>query len=214
MTALLPADGDTIAAIATAAGAGGIGIIRLSGPDSAVVVYYPGPASFTGEDVVELQCHGSSVLLQMILRECLHRGARQAQAGEFSQRAFLNGKIDLLQAEAIADLIAIGSEAASRGALRSLDGEFSQHVNDLLRELIDLRVFVEAAIDFPEEEIDFIADSDVGARLDKLAATVANTLQAACRGRVLRACSTASQRRKRPSSPICPAPRATCCASR
>jgi tRNA modification GTPase len=215
--ARLPASGDTIAAIATAPGRGGIGVIRLSGPgseriarllsgltprprhahyaslrgtdgeilDRAVLLFYPGPNSFTGEDVVELQCHGSPVLLQAILRQCLERGARQAGPGEFSQRAFLNGKIDLAQAEAIADLISSSTEAAARSAVRSLDGAFSEQVHELLRELIDLRVYVEAAIDFPEEEVDFIGDSDVAERLEVLQARVRDTLARARRGRTL-----------------------------
>lgn len=216
--ARLPRSDDTIAAIATAPGRGGIGIVRLSGPhslaiahslsqceltprratfatltsssgdalDDSVVIFYQAPHSFTGEDIIELQCHGSPVQLQVILRECLKAGARQAEPGEFSQRAFLNGKIDLTQAEAIADLIDSGSEAAARGALRSLNGDFSGRVTGLLEALIRLRVFVEAAIDFPEEEVDFIADSDVLEQLDTLAATVEETLAVARRGRALR----------------------------
>ena len=214
----LPGETDTIAAIATAPGRGGIGIIRLSGAlstaiartlsdtalrarhahfatlrnsdgeliDEGVVIYYPQPHSFTGEDVVELQCHGSPVQLQVILRACLQQGARQAEPGEFSQRAFLNGKLDLTQAEAIADLINSGSEAAARGALRSLSGEFSRRVSELLHELVQLRVFVEAAIDFPEEEVDFIADSDVLERLERLTHLLRETLAIATRGRTLR----------------------------
>ena len=208
---------DTIAAIATGAGIGGIGVLRLSGPlsrviarqlgckqlpprsaefvrlrdrqggllDEAIVISYPGPHSFTGEDVVELQCHGSPVLLRRLLSECIALGARAAGPGEFSQRAFLNDKIDLLQAEAIADLISSRSEAAARSALRTLTGEFSERVSDLLRELIELRVYIEAAIDFPEEEVDFIADSDVLQRLTALQRRLADTQRAARRGQVL-----------------------------
>lgn len=218
MAARIAASGDTIAAIATAPGRGGIGIIRLSGLssrsiaerlcrreliprtahfaalrdsseqalDDAVILFYPQPASFTGEDVVELQCHGSPVQLQVILRECLAQGARAALPGEFSQRAFLNDKLDLVQAEAIADLIESGSEAAARGALRSLSGEFSRRVAGLLEQLIRLRIFVEAAIDFPEEEIDFIADSDVLSQLKALLIALEDTLTAARQGRALR----------------------------
>lgn len=218
MVTRLPSDGDTIAAIATATGPGGIGIVRLSGPrseaiasklsgktliprtalwatlqdstqqvlDEGVVLYFPLPASFTGEDVVELQCHGSPVQLQVILRECLSLGARHAKPGEFSQRAFLNGKLDLVQAEAIADLIESGSETAARSALRSLSGKFSRQVGELLEKLIKLRVFIEAAIDFPEEEVDFIAESDVLAQLAALREQTAATLTAAQRGRALR----------------------------
>ena len=218
MSQRLPGETDTIAAIATAPGRGGIGIIRLSGTrslaiartlsdtalkarhahfatlhngdgeliDEGVVIYYPQPHSFTGEDVIELQCHGSPVQLQVVLRACLQQGARQAEPGEFSQRAFVNGKLDLTQAEAIADLINSGSEAAARGALRSLSGEFSRRVSELLHELIQLRVFVEAAIDFPEEEVDFIADSDVLERLERLTHLLRETLAIASRGRTLR----------------------------
>jgi tRNA modification GTPase len=213
----LPRDEDTIVAIATAPGRGGVGIVRLSGPDSlsiarrlgvgelkartahhrylsfqdqplddGVVIYYPAPNSFTGEDVIELQCHGSPVQLQVVVQTCCRCGARHARAGEFSERAFLNGRIDLLQAEAIADLIESSSAAAARSAMRSLSGEFSRRIDELLEELIALRVFVEAAIDFPEEEIDFIADSDVANRLDSLGARLRETLATARRGRALR----------------------------
>jgi tRNA modification GTPase len=217
-----PTDGDTIAAIATPPGQGGIGIIRLSGPralaismeiaasspgfypaprvaslvsfldsdgallDEGLLIQFPAPNSFTGEDVAELHCHGGPFILAAILRTCLQKGARGAEAGEFSQRAFLNGKIDLLQAEAIADLIASGSEAAARSASRSLSGVFSTKVHSLLDSLTSLRVFVEAAIDFPEEEIDFIADSDVAGRLAELESELGALLNAAKRGRRLR----------------------------
>jgi tRNA modification GTPase len=215
--AALPRTGDTIAAVATAPGRGGVGIVRLSGSrstaiaaalgadrltprrahyrrlregeqalDDGIAIFYPSPASFTGEDVVELQCHGSPVQLQAIIEACCRLGARPAEPGEFSQRAFLEGKIDLVQAEAIADLIASGSNAAARSALRSLTGEFSRQVGSLREELIRLRVFIEAAIDFPEEEIDFIADSDVEDRLAALSDRLNATLEAARRGRALR----------------------------
>ena len=210
-------DRDTIAAIATGAGAAGIGVIRLSGAkafeivntltgktpaprkaalvtisdengdalDEGLCLCFPGPHSFTGEDVAELQCHGGPVLLQLVLRACTNAGARRAEPGEFSQRAFLNGKIDLLQAEAISDLINSGSEAAARSAKRTLSGAFSQEVDALLQELIALRVFVEAAIDFPEEEIDFIADSDVLERLATIEQRLSEVLAVARRGRTL-----------------------------
>jgi len=186
----------TIVAIATANGAGGIGIVRLSGPESCVIaqslcglsltprhahfisvrdsrgrtidqgigLYFNAPHSFTGEDVVEIQGHGSPVALQMIVDRCLELGACLARPGEFSERAFLNDKLDLSQAEAIADLIESSTEAAARAAMRSLKGDFSQKVQVLIDKLVALRVFVEASIDFPEEEIDFLAENDVNGR--------------------------------------------------
>lgn len=211
-------DSDTIAAIATGAGAGGIGIVRLSGPtafsvaqqltqksppprqavftrihdrhgdalDQGLVLRFKAPHSFTGEDIVEFQCHGGPVLLQTVLQECLQLGARQAQPGEFSQRAFVNGKLDLVQAEAIADLINSSTEAAARSASRSLNGDFSKRVDALLHAIVRLRVFVEAAIDFPEEEIDFIADSDVKERLQEIQEQLTELLMSARRGKTLR----------------------------
>lgn len=196
------AQGETIAAIATGSGPGGIGVVRLSGRDASAIairllgrkpkprhahyctfseedgrvldhgllLHFPAPHSFTGEDVVELQAHGSQIILRCLLDRVIELGARQARAGEFSERAFLNGKIDLVQAEAIADLIASGSEAAARAAVRSLDGEFSSQVHALTEALVRLRVWIEAAIDFPEEEIDFLATPQL---LDDLAATAA-----------------------------------------
>ncbi len=183
----------TIAALATAPGRGGVGIIRLSGPrslniaehiikqtpkprfahylpfynqndqviDSGIVLYFPGPNSFTGEDVVELQGHGGPVVMDMLLQEVFALGAEPAKPGEFSERAFLNDKLDLAQAEAIADLIEASSEQAARSALRSLQGEFSQLIHEQVEALIQLRIYVEAAIDFPEEEIDFLSDGKV-----------------------------------------------------
>jgi tRNA modification GTPase len=187
---------DTIVAIATAAGAGGIGIVRLSGPlarriaqtlcgrrlvprhaqhlpfrdgdgaliDDGIALYFRAPRSYTGEDVVELQAHGSPVLLAQLQRRCLQLGARTARPGEFTERAFLNRKLDLAQAEAVADLIAAGSEAAARAARRSLDGEFSRRVAAVVEALIALRVWLEAALDFPEEEIDFLAAPELRQR--------------------------------------------------
>ena len=181
-------DNDTITAIATAAGKGGIGIVRLSGPKSLVIakqltqtdlsprhalftafvdnshekidegiaLYFPRPHSFTGEDVVELQGHGGAVVLNLILAETVKLGARIARPGEFSERAFLNDKIDLVQAEAIADIIESRSETAARSAMRSLSGEFSKKIHALTNDITKLRVYVEAAIDFPEEEVDFV----------------------------------------------------------
>lgn len=133
--------------------------------DRGIALFFKGPNSFTGEDILELQAHGGPVLLDLLMRELLKLGARQAQPGEFSERAFLNGKIDLTQAEAIADMIDAASEQAVRSAGKSLRGAFSKQIQELVEELINLRIFVEAAIDFPEEEIDFIANSDVSKRL-------------------------------------------------
>jgi tRNA modification GTPase len=188
---------DTICAIATPPGVGGVGVIRISGPlsasiahqildiplqprrahfasfkdeqgltiDSGIALMFQAPASFTGEDVLELQAHGGPQILQMLMTRVMALGARAARPGEFSERAFLNNKLDLVQAEAIADLIESGTAASARAAQRSMEGVFSKQVNQLQKELIDLRVFVEAAMDFSDEEIDFLADSDV---LDKL----------------------------------------------
>ena len=209
---------DTIAAIATPPGCGGVGIIRLSGPavptlaqallgqlpaprhahyarfrgddgmalDEGLALYFPAPRSFTGEDVLELQGHGGPVVLDLLLARCLSLGARLARPGEFSERAFLNGKLDLAQAEAVADLIASGSAAAARAAMASLQGVFSEQVNALTQALIDLRVHVEAAIDFPEEEVDFLADAEIGRQLDALQAHIATLQAQASQGRVLR----------------------------
>jgi tRNA modification GTPase len=214
----MPPSPDTIAAIATAPGRGGVGIVRLSGPqaihlvhaltgrkppprtaslatfraadgqaiDQGLVVRFDAPKSFTGEDVVELHAHGSPVVLDALLARCVALGARRARPGEFSERAFRNGRIDLVQAEAIADLIAAGSEAQARAAARSLTGEFSRRVDALLQRLIHLRAYIEAAIDFPEEEIDFLADARLTADLDALRQDLATLLAAARRGQRLR----------------------------
>ena len=189
----MPMSRDTIAAIATAQGRGGVGIVRVSGQlakqiaqqmtgrelkpryahygpfytddqqaiDEGLALYFAGPNSFTGEDVLELQGHGGPVVLDMLLQRCVELGARLARPGEFSERAFLNDKLDLAQAEAIADLIEASSTQAARNALRSLQGVFSKRVNALTEQLIALRIYVEAAIDFPEEEIDFLADGHI-----------------------------------------------------
>lgn len=208
---------DTIAAIATAQGRGGVGIIRISGPqaasigqqllrrlpsprhadygpfldgqqvlDEGLALFFPGPNSFTGEDVLELQGHGGPVVLDMLLRRCLELGARPARPGEFSERAFLNDKLDLAQAEAIADLIEASSEQAARNALRSLQGVFSQRVHALTEQLIALRIYVEAAIDFPEEEIDFLADGHVLAQLEAVRSNLSEVLREAGQGALLR----------------------------
>ena len=209
---------ETIAAVATAQGRGGVGIVRVSGPraraigislsglepkprhahygpwhdddgeviDQGLLLFFPGPHSFTGEDVLELQGHGGPVVLDMLLQRCLQLGARQARPGEFSERAFLNDKLDLAQAEAIADLIEASSTQAARNALRSLQGEFSRRVHELTERLIQLRIYVEAAIDFPEEEIDFLADGHVLSQLDAVREYLSTVLREAGQGALLR----------------------------
>lgn len=209
---------DTIAALATPAGRGGIGVIRVSGPLSAVIaqhivkkslrpryaeygpfyqpdggvidvgiaLYFPAPHSFTGEHVLELQGHGGPVVMDMLLNTIVTLGARLARPGEFSQRAFLNDKLDLTQAEAIADLIDSASQQAARLALRSLQGEFSRRVHELLEKLTQLRMYVEAAIDFPEEEIDFLHDEQIRSQLQSLLHTVKDTLESAAQGCLMR----------------------------
>ena len=210
--------GDTIAAIATAPGLGGIGVIRLTGPDAlaiglklsgrgsltpryahygrlrdgvgdtldeGLVIFFPGPHSFTGEDVVELQGHGGPVVLAALLERCLEIGARQANPGEFSQRAFLNDRMDLLQAEAVADLISARSLGAHRAALRSLSGAFSTAVHALEAQLSSLRVWVEAALDFPDEDLDLLADPAVAERLGTLEADLKELLARSQSGRVM-----------------------------
>ena len=144
--------------------------------------YFPGPNSFTGEDVLELQGHGGPVVLDLLLHRCMALGARLARPGEFSERAFLNDKLDLAQAEAIADLIEASSEQAARNALRSLQGEFSKRVHALTESLIQLRIYVEAAIDFPEEEIDFLADGHVLSQLDSVRTDLSTVLREAGQG--------------------------------
>lgn len=194
-------DKDTIVAIATPPGRGGVGIIRISGSkaysialvlsakhsltprfasfssfyknknelvDEGLVIYFKAPHSFTGEDVVEIQSHGSPVVLDILTKEAIQLGARLARPGEFSERAFLNNKIDLAQAEAIADLIQASSERAARMALNTLQGDFSKKINALNEQVIYLRLYVEAAIDFPEEEIDFLQEGKVGQLLQAI----------------------------------------------
>ena len=205
---------DTIAAVASAPGMAGVGVVRVSGPavptiaatllgraptpryahfaafrngageliDRGLLLHFPAPASYTGEHVLELQGHGSAVLLDLLLRRCCELGARLARPGEFTERAFLNGKLDLAQAEAVADLIAARSQAGARAALQSMEGVFSRKVDALLQSLIALRVHIEAAIDFPEEEIDFLADPAITARLDSLRHELAELLREAQRG--------------------------------
>ena len=153
--------------------------------DQGLAIFFPAPHSFTGEDVLELHGHGGTVVLDMLLNRVLELGARLARAGEFSERAFLNGKLDLAQAEAVADLIEAGSETAARSALRSLEGEFSQRVRALVEGLTRLRMYVEAAIDFPEEEIDFLADERVTQELDVLTQDVEKLLASTQQGVLL-----------------------------
>lgn len=154
--------------------------------DTGLALFFPTPHSFTGEDVLELHAHGGPVVLDMLLRRCVDLGARPARPGEFSERAFLNDKLDLAQAEAIADLIDSATEQAARAALRSLQGEFSRRVHALTEDLIHLRMYIEAAIDFPEEEVDFLADHALRTRLDALAATLAQVRRSARQGSLLR----------------------------
>jgi len=209
---------DTIAALATAPGAGAVAIVRLSGPqaraigvaltgvearpryaelctfrgpsgeplDRGLVLYFPGPRSYTGEDVVELHAHGGRVVTDALLARAYALGARPAEPGEFTLRAFLNDKVDLLQAEAVADLVASGSLAAARAALRSLDGQFSAQVAALQAALTHLRVKIEAWLDFPDEEIRFDARDECAAALDALLADLASLARAARSGAVLR----------------------------
>lgn len=212
-----PYHADTIAAIATPPGQGGVGIVRVSGAaaldiarqlgglaptprhahygpfqdqgltlDHGLTLYFPGPHSFTGEDVLELHGHGGPVVMDMLLKACLRLGARLARPGEFSERAFLNDKLDLAQAEAIADLIEASSEQAARNAVQSLQGAFSQRVHGLTEALISLRIYVEAAIDFPEEEIDFLADGHVLGQLQAVQAQLAQVHREAGQGALLR----------------------------
>ena len=154
--------------------------------DSGIALMFEAPASFTGEDVLELQGHGGPQIMQMLMARIMELGARAARPGEFSERAFLNNKLDLVQAEAIADLIESGTEASARAAQRSLEGVFSDQVNELQKELIDLRVFVEAAMDFPDEEIDFLADSDVLERLGTVDDRLRDLQEQAQQGQLLR----------------------------
>lgn len=209
---------DTIAAIATAPGQGGVGIIRVSGPavpeiaskiaglcptpryahygtftdkkqtviDVGLTLYFKKPNSFTGEDVVEFHAHGGPVVLDILLKEILEHDVRPARAGEFSERAYLNDKIDLAQAEAIADLIAADSEQAARAATRSMQGEFSAAIHELVESLIQLRIHVESALDFPEEEIDFLADKAIADQLARIRQQLTQVKLSAQQGRLLK----------------------------
>lgn len=153
--------------------------------DHGIALFFPAPHSFTGEDVLELHAHGSPIVVDLLLKRVAAIGARLARPGEFSERAFLNGKLDLAQAEAIADLIAAGSEAAARSALRSLAGEFSRRINAIVEALTRLRMYVEAAIDFPEEEIDFLSDVRVSSELNSILADIETLLAQARQGSLL-----------------------------
>lgn len=155
--------------------------------DQGIALYFPGPNSFTGEDVLELQGHGGPVLLDMLLRRVLQmKDVRIARPGEFSERAFLNDKLDLTQAEAIADLIDASSEQAARSAMHSLQGEFSRKIHDLVEKVIYLRIYVEAAIDFPDEEIDFLSDGKVAGDLAEIISDLTGIQKQATQGSILR----------------------------
>ena len=212
------ASADTIAAIATAPGRGGVGVVRVSGSgvrelmqgmlgksveprtaslcgfldregrpmDSGIALYFQGPHSYTGEDVLELQGHGGQVILGMLLERCLELGARLAEPGEFTQRAFLNDKIDLAQAESVADLIDASTRSAARCAMRSLQGEFSKKIRELVDALIELRMLVEATLDFPEEEIDFLEERDAAGKLRAIRSRLDRVLDAARQGSLMR----------------------------
>jgi tRNA modification GTPase len=209
---------DTIAAIATAPGRGGVGIVRVSGDkaaaiaeavlgktpkpryahygpflgengetlDTGIALFFTNPNSFTGEDILELQGHGGPVVLQWLLNRVVQLGARLAEPGEFSKQAFMNDKLDLAQAEAIADLIEASSDQAAKSAMRSLQGDFSREVNVLVEELTQLRIYVEAAIDFPEEEIDFLSDGKVAGQLDDILNRLNRVFESAKQGSLLR----------------------------
>jgi len=209
---------DTIAAIATASGASGIGVVRISGPNSTdiarqvlghcprprnaaylpfkqangelidhgIAIYFQAPHSYTGEDVLELQAHGGTAVMQLLLDRCVAAGARHAQPGEFTRRAYLNDKMDLAQAEAVADLINATSAEAAKSAARSLSGEFSNKIKLLLEKIVELRMYVEACLDFPEEEIDFITQGRVAEKVAENQVAVNAVLQQAKQGALLR----------------------------
>ncbi|MBK6677226.1 MAG: tRNA uridine-5-carboxymethylaminomethyl(34) synthesis GTPase MnmE [Rhodocyclaceae bacterium] len=213
-----PSSVDTIAAVATAPGRGGIGVVRVSGNnlldfaerltgrrppprraamadfraadgaaiDRGILLYFPAPHSFTGEDVLELQGHGGPVVMQELVGRCVELGARRAEPGEFTRRAYLNDKLDLAQAEAVADLIEASTAQAARSALRSLSGEFSRQVHALVDQLVELRMLVEATLDFPDEEVDPLRDTDLVPRLAKLRAELEALRGRARQGSLLR----------------------------
>lgn len=209
---------DTIAAIATPAGRGGIGVVRISGPavpriaqsvfgrlpeprtasfgsfkdrggdtvDEGLALFFPAPHSYTGEPVLELQGHGGPIVMQALLAACVDAGARIAEPGEFTRRAFLEGKLDLAQAEAVADLIDAASQEAARSALRSLSGEFSAAIGALQAKLVELRALTEAMLDFPEEEVDSLHREDAAARLDDVRSALDDVLVKSRQGSLLR----------------------------
>lgn len=211
-----------IAAIATAPGRGGVGIVRLSGAslkswiklltgkkpgehfaapriatltpfldaagqaiDEGLLIYFPGPNSFTGEDVIELHGHGGPVIMQVLLARCLDLGARLAEPGEFTRRAFINGKLDLAQAEAVADLINASTATAARSAVRSLQGDFSRAIDALIQPLIELRALTEATLDFPEEEVDFLKSIQAEVRIHGIQEALKKVLANASQGKLL-----------------------------
>lgn len=212
------AGADIIAAIATAPGRGGIGVVRISGRDlrpvakallgkvpapryavlgnfrdeneavidQGIALYFPAPHSFTGEDVLELQGHGGNAVLQLLLRRCFALGARLAEPGEFTKRAFLNDKIDLAQAESVADLIDAATAEAAKSAMRSLQGEFSGAIHGLVEELVNLRMLVEAALDFPDEDIEFLEGTNAVGRLSAIQSRLDSLLAGAKQGSLLR----------------------------
>lgn len=209
---------DTIVAVATAPGKGGIGVVRVSGSNAALIakrllqkipsprvaslcefrnsndevidkgvaLFFPGPNSFTGEDVLELQGHGGPVVMDCLLTAVVHAGARLARPGEFSERSFLNGKMDLAQAEAVADLIDASTKQAALSAMRSLQGQFSEKITSLAKTLMHLRLYVEAAIDFPEEEIDFLADGHILTKIEETLLQLSELQQQAKQGQLLK----------------------------
>lgn len=209
---------DVIAAVATAPGRGGIGVVRVSGAalefmaqailgrcpaprhatylefidgdcsiiDRGIAIYFPAPHSYTGEDVLEFQGHGGPAVLQRLLQRCLDLGARVAEPGEFTRRAWLNDKLDLAQAEAVADLIDASTKEAAQSAMRSLTGEFSARIHALRDKLVDLRMYVEACLDFPEEDIDFISQGGVAQKLNAIGTELQAVLNQARQGNLLR----------------------------
>ena len=209
---------ETIAAISTPPGRGGVGVIRVSGPgvpaviagilretlvprlatrstfrgnageaiDQGLAIHFPAPRSYTGEDIVELHGHGGPAVLRLLLTRCTELGARLARPGEFTQRAFLNAKLDLAQAESVADLIEAATATAARAAARSLSGVFSTEISALVEALIELRMFIEATLDFPDEDVEFVRAADVRSRIDALAVRIAAVLARAKQGALLR----------------------------
>lgn len=209
---------DTICAIATASGRGGIGVVRVSGPqvstiaqailgqtptaryahlanfrnhnsetiDQGIALYFDAPHSFTGEDVLELQGHGGPAVLQSVLKRCIELGARLAEPGEFTRRAFLNEKLDLAQAESVADLIDASSEQAAKCAMRSLQGNFSRQIKTLVEALINLRMLIEATLDFPEEEVDFLEAARAKEKLAEIHEQLESIIKTAKQGALLR----------------------------